>query len=333
MATPAYNTIGAIAHQYIIDNIAYQFQDANYLSFHYFDEKKGLENSENGTFIQVPLMLGEGSNSQMTSGDATAVLNLNVQDNAQNAVFDFKFYNNALVLTLEELAKAGQGENSVLDIARVKADDVMEQTVNFFASAIYGSGTDAGGKAFNGLGDVMAASGTAYGGLTDTNAGYARWLSERDTASATANYQAVGLMISRINAKSRRKSDKLDLMVSNHAVRSQFEQSQQGQQNYYNKTQLEAGFDGDFITVNGCRWYTDEFSPGTANGIAADNHLYFLCTNTLKFYRRFGFGVKSPMDTNQLLPTQPIKISVDHVVGNFVCNKRNSNGIMTAIVA
>tara|TARA_R110000824_G_scaffold14456_2_gene61496 strand:- start:11579 stop:12580 length:1002 start_codon:yes stop_codon:yes gene_type:complete len=333
MATPAYNTPVAIATAYILDQMTYQFQDANFLSYHYFNEKRGLVEAQNGLNIQVPLMLGEGTNAQMTAGDATAVYSLNVQDNASQAVFNWKFFNNAAVFTLAEMTMAGDGPNSVLDIVKVKSDDAVEQTVNFFASAIYGSGSDSGGQAFDGLGSVGAASGTAYGGITNTSAGYERWLTEIDTTTNVANYANISRFINLINSKSRRRSDKLDIMVSNYACRQDFQRSQQGQQNYYNTQTLEAGFVGDFIKVDGIRWYIDEFCPGSKDAATDDNFIYFLSTDTLKFYRRFGFGKKSPMDTEQVLPNQPIKIAVNNVAGNFVCTKRNSNGVMKNIIA
>ena len=188
-------------------------------------------------------------------------------------------------------------------------------------------------------GDIEAtpaagASGTAYGGLNDTD--LSAWLFERDTTTNTINYANINDKFRVLMGRGQNMSDETgtyapNLMISNSFVLSKFLNSQQSQQQFTSDADLRAGFAG--CQFNGIPYVVDEFCGGSADGAATDNELYILSTNTFRMYYKYGFeGAKSPMDTLTMrLPNQAALSSQTYLVMNLVNIARRYNAVFTAL--
>ena len=162
------------------------------------------------------------------------------------------------------------------------------------------TGSNSNGKAINGLGDVTAASGTAYGGITNTDLNDSTtWLTEIDSSTNTINYANLNTLVGTLIARGQGAGDAAgsfappDVMISNSFVQDKFLASQQSQQRFSREDDLKAGFAG--CKYRNIDWYVDDYSPGSADGSTADNFLYILSSPTFALKYKYGFeGKKKP---------------------------------------
>ena len=332
--TPVFNDVAAITTQIILDQLVNQLVKVNTLFKTVFGDNRKFVSG--GTQIQQPIKLLENAAMGFVSGNETTVYDNNVSQQLNYIIFQFKYHYYNIVTTLEELTQAQNTPQAMADIVTVKAEGAISDAIQQLSASLFGSGADSGGQAFNGFGDVFAASGVAYGGITNTDAGAAEWLADIDTATAAVNYTAISSMLSRLSAKTGmygfnmktgKRNFSPNLILSNEAVRASYMNSQQGQQNYYNTNDLDSGFMK--VMVNNVPWEVDQNSPGTAG--VADNHCYILATDSLFFHYKYGLDKGCPMDQSQQSFSQPVKNQITHTVGNLICSKRNSNGVFKGI--
>ena len=252
----AFNDKLAVGREFISREVKRSIQNTNYLCNHLFTEKKGFVDTNGATSINIPVVLGDASNFGYMAGDETSTYNLGVQNNTKRATFNYKYISNPCVVTLQELAEAGENSEAVMDVARLKYQNCADTTILQLSSAVYGSG-GVNGDELEGLGSVTAAAGVAYGGINNNVAENANWTPNIFTQNA-ANFDNIAGAIAICNKHAVQGRDKIDLLVSKPEVRHAFENTQQPQQ-VYNQSELDAGFgSGDFIKIAGIKWYSDD---------------------------------------------------------------------------
>lgn len=234
--------------------------------------------------------------------------------------------------TLSDFTKTDNTANAVKSLIVAKIEGAKNAATRSLSSAMYGAGSDSNSNALNGFTDIFAASGTAYGGITNTDLDDSTtWLSEIDTSTNTINYANLNGMVRTLMARGQRFGNEIgsfapDMMISNSYVQGKFLASQQSNQRFIDTENLEAGFAG--CKYNNINWMIDEFSPGSSDGSTADSHLYILSTPSFKFCYKYGFeGKSAPMDLNTRIPNQAVQTNQSFLVGNLICTSRRANGV------
>lgn len=323
------NEAVSVAHRLIADELASSFAKANY--FYSVVTKQPLLKSGSGTKIQIPVQLAENEAKGFFSGEYDTIPT-GANQQITFAEFDWKYYVSNSTFNLRDFS-TGTGSAAVKDLIKTKISLAKQDAVRDLSAALHTSSASDSNQ-INSLKDAAGASGTAYGGLNDTD--LAPWLFERDTTTNTINYANLNNVFRVLMGRGQGVSDEAgtyapNLMISNSFVLSSFLNSQQSQQQFTTDATLRAGFAG--CNFNNIPFVCDEFMGGSGDGSTADNELYMLSTNTFRMYHKYGFqGTKSPMDTLSMrLPNQAAISSQTYLVMNLVCIARRYNAVFTAL--
>ena len=157
-----------------------------------------------GESLQFPINFNPMQNISYIFGTTADVLNTNTQQNLTYGALQWKFWYEGFSVTHQELARAS-GSNAVIDIVTAKAENTVEAHRTFLHQGFLGSASS-NPQAINGFGDIFAASGTSYAGLTNTDfgndaAGDSLWLPLIDTTTHFASYSNISPYITKIKAK------------------------------------------------------------------------------------------------------------------------------------
>lgn len=292
--------------------------------------KKLVEKKQraDGTKLTFPVNFNPMQNIEYITGTSADVYNMNTQQNLTYAELSWKMYNAGFSITLQDLAMAS-GDNAVIDIVAAKTENLVEGLKNFLHAGLYGSAA-VNTNALNGFGDIFAASGTAYGGLTDTDfgtdtAGDNLWLPLIDTSTHYASYANISPYITRIKAKD---ATALDYILTTPAIFQAYKASQQASgQRYVGEKDLKSGFDG--LLIDGVPMLPDAFVSGTGGG-TDDSYLYGITSSTMMLKYRFGWDNPSPTSNKEgvKIPNQPVIYRNEEYVLNLACNDRRKNFVM-----
>lgn len=270
------------------------------------------------------------------TGTTADVIDTGTQRNLTNAELDWKYLTAGFSVTLDELNRTADSPYAVSGLVQEKLKNMEGSLTEFIATALFASGSG-NPNAYNGFLDIFAASGTAYGGILDTDlgndaAGDAIWLPQIDTTTNAVSYTNISPMITKLKTKKSTiaPGGSLDYMISNSATLSKFKTTQQGQQRFYAAKELVAGFDG--INVDGVVWYADDHAQGSGAG-TTDNYLYLVNSKSMQMGYRYGFnGNKSPLDRQGYnMPNQPVMNDNRNISGNLMCLDRRVNGVFKAL--
>ena len=321
----------SVAHRLIADELASSFAKANY--FYSVVTKQPLLKSGSGTKIQIPVQLAANEAKGFFSGEYDTIPT-GANQQITFAEFDWKYYVSNSTFNLKDFS-TGTGSAAVKDLIKSKISLAKQDAVRDLSAALHTSSA-ADSNQINSLTDAAGASGTAYGGVNDTD--LSEWLFERDTTTNTINYANLNNVFRVLMGRGQGVSDEAgtyapNLMISNSFVLSKFLNSQQSQQQFTTDSTLRAGFAG--CNFNNIPFVVDEYCAGSGDGVATDNELYILSTNTFRMYHKYGFqGTKSPMDTLSMrLPNQAAISSQTYLVMNLVCIARRYNAVFTALQA
>lgn len=326
--TQTYNLdeIFATTTKYIDDKITEAFGLTTPFMNEVMKRKKYVDGGNRLTFAidAIPM-----NNIGFISGTAADLLDVSTQQNLVPAELDWKYLYTGYSVTLQDLNTTANSKHAIVSLVVEKAKNSLASTKQFLSKSLFASATN-NPQAFNGLGDVFAASGTSYAGLLDTDlgvdeAGDKLWLPQFDTTSTVCDYQSISPMLDKLKTKANFSGtgSKIDFMISKANILSAFKKAQQAQQRFIAEKDLKAGFDG--INVDGVVWYADEF--------AGAGELFLLSSDSFKFMYKYGFdGKSSPQDISGVrLPNQPIMTHQRFITGNLACTNRRVNGKFTAL--
>ncbi len=323
----------AVVTQYIFKEIPDALAKANFIW-----RKLAMDNKQyvsGGREIQFPLKTLANNQLGFING-STDVIDVNISQQLVYGVLDWKYFYSNVSITLDDITKTNDTPLAIRSLMEAKKELGVTDAVRRLTQAIHGSSvTDP--KSFDGLQDAIAAtSGTAYAGLVDTDFPDATaYLPVQDTTTAVVNYSNIASMISQIKARLQQDGVsgidyKLDCAISNDAVYTAFMIAEQAKQRFYENTTLESGFEG--IKVNGVFWYVDNFTPGSADGVTADNFLYFLTSKSMCLFYKYGLDKKSPFDGEIRIPNQTIHANQTYLAGNVAVKNRRVNGVFKNLV-
>lgn len=289
---------------------------------------EGKKKQNGGLYIQSPIKLIENNSSDFISG-TSAVVDTTPSTQLQYQVLNWKYYNFNVNFTLADYNIA-RGELEVVDFMESKIDGALADAMREISLAMHGSSAAAPLQP-EGLQDVVAASGTAYAGLTDTDYAADAYLPYIATDS-TINYNNINKIIQNIKARMRNsKKSKKMMGLMNQSAYSRFLNSVQAQQIFTDMSIAESGFEG--FKVNGVEFYLDADCPGSQDGATGDNFVYVFPVDVMKMFYNFGFGDASPFDGDVQLPNSPIMSVQSYMSFNLVCNNRRLVGVNKSMVA
>ena len=287
-----------------------------------------------GTNIQFPVKLIPNAAQGFISGGAAAV---NVNPSQQNVygTLNWKYFNSNVSFTLEDFTQTQDAKEAVLDFIEAKKNGGLMDAIRALTVALHGSATT-DPQSFNGLKDVVAASGTAYAGLLDTDYATGSYLPLIDGTTQVVSYENIAPSIQKIKARVQQFGENaqypIDMGFANAAVMGAFMASEQAKQRFYESTMLSTGFEG--MKVNGINLYLDDNTPGTQDGSTADNFLYIFPSKAFKMAYKYGLkGKTSPLDGEVRIPNQPVMSNQSYFAGNLVCPLRRSILVFKTLVA
>jgi hypothetical protein len=146
----------------------------------YFLQDKGrIRMLNGGTKIVEPLIYG--TNSTVASYSGYDSLSLTPQAGITAAEYDWKQYASTIAISGIEEAK-NNGEQEIINLLEAKIMQAEESMREGFNQMFFADGTGNSGKDWNGLGNIVEASGTV-GGINRATAGNEYWRSYEENTS------------------------------------------------------------------------------------------------------------------------------------------------------
>lgn len=201
----------------------------------YFLMDKGrIRMLDGGTKIIEPLIYAENGTVDSYSGyDTISIL---PQGGITAAEYDWKQYAASIAISGIEEAK-NNGEQAVLNLLEAKIMQAEESMKEQFNQMFFADGTGNSGKDWNGLGNLVEASGTV-GGINRATAGNEYWRSyEENTAGALTLAQ----MTTAYNTVSV-GNDHPDMVLTTQTLFEKYESLLQPQLRYTDTKTADAGF-------------------------------------------------------------------------------------------
>ena len=201
----------------------------------YFLQDKGRMRMLNGgTKIVEPLIYGTNATVGSYSGyDSIA---LTAQAGITAAEYDWKQYASTIAISGIEEAK-NNGEQEIINLLEAKIMQAEESIREGMNTMFFGDGTGNSGKNWNGLGNIVEASGTV-GGINRATAGNEYWRSyEENTAGALTLAQ----MSTAYNSVSV-GNDHPDMVLTTQTLFEKYEALLQPQLRYTDTKTADAGF-------------------------------------------------------------------------------------------
>ena len=201
----------------------------------YFLTDKGrIRMIDGGTKIVEPLIYG--TNSTVASYSGYDTIGLTAQTGITAAEFEWKQYAASIAISGIEEAK-NNGDAAVLNLLEAKVMQAEESLREGFNTMFFGDGTGNSGKDWNGLGNLVEASGTV-GGINRATGGNEYWRSyEENTAGA--------LTLAQMNTAYNSVSvgnDHPDMVLTSQTLYEKYESLLQPQLRYTDTKTADAGF-------------------------------------------------------------------------------------------
>jgi hypothetical protein len=233
-------------------------------------DEKGNKQTATGRSIVQELEYGENSTVQWYSGAET--LDISPSEIFTAAEFNYKqLAGNVTITGLEEIQNSGK--EAVHNLVKSRIKNLDKTLRNTMASAIYGDGTAASGKAIGGLQLLVSDAGTGtVGGINAST--YAWWKSkiyDFSTEAVTASSTTILHAMNKLYISLIRGTDKPDTMVADQNYYTFYLEALQPQQRFTDEKKASAGFVN--LKYMGSTVFYDDQCPA--------NHMYMLNTDYL----------------------------------------------------
>ena len=201
----------------------------------YFLTDKGrIRMIDGGTKIVEPLIYGQNSTVASYSGYDT--IGLTAQTGITAAEFDWKQYAASIAISGIEEAK-NNGDAAVLNLLEAKVMQAEESLREGFNTMFYGDGTGNSGKDWNGLGNLVEASGTV-GGINRATGGNEYWRSYEENTSAVLTLAQMNTAYNSVSVG----NDHPDMVLTTQTLYEKYEALLQPQLRYTDTKTADAGF-------------------------------------------------------------------------------------------
>jgi hypothetical protein len=280
----------------------------------YFLTDKGrIRMIDGGTKIVEPLIYG--TNSTVASYSGYDTIGLTAQTGITAAEFEWKQYAASIAISGIEEAK-NNGDSAILNLLEAKVMQAEESLREGFNTMFFADGTGNSGKDWNGLGNLVEASGTV-GGINRATAGNEYWRSyEENTAGA--------LTLAQMNTAYNSVSvgnDHPDMVLTTQTLYEKYESLLQPQLRYTDTKTADAGFQNLLFKAAPVT-----FDTGCTSGV-----MYFLNS---KYLTLVGHSGKWFSQTEFVRPENlDAKYALIMCYGNLTVRNAKKQGKLTAKTA
>ena len=201
----------------------------------YFLTDKGrIRMIDGGTKIVEPLIYG--TNSTVSSYSGYDTIGLTAQTGITAAEFEWKQYAASIAISGIEEAK-NNGDAAVLNLLEAKVMQAEESLREGFNTMFFGDGTGNSGKDWNGLGNLVEASGTV-GGINRATAGNEYWRSYEENSAGALTLATMNLAYNSVSVG----NDHPDMVLTTQTLYEKYESLLQPQLRYTDTKTADAGF-------------------------------------------------------------------------------------------
>ena len=187
-----------------------------------------------GTKIVEPLIYGQ--NSTVASYSGYDSLALTPQEGISAAEYDWKQYAASIAISGIEEAK-NNGEQEIINLLEAKIMQAEESMRESFNQMFFADGTGNGGKDWNGLGNLVEASGTA-GGINSATSGNEFWRSYEENTSAALTLAQMATAYNSVSVG----NDHPDTLLTTQTLFEKYEALLQPNLRYTDTKTADAGF-------------------------------------------------------------------------------------------
>lgn len=266
-----YNSLQAFTQSYLAPRVVdATFKGAPYT---YWLKANGRLSLRGGANLQFSIIKA-GLTGEWYSGTDPATLS--VADPFTKAEYNWKFLRVPFMIAEDDILRNG-AENAV-DITDATEQTATLTMIDALGTALHGTNAS-NSKVIDGLQNMGGASGTAYGGLTDTDfVSPATWIMDIYGVGLTSNTLTAQDM-RRMVGNVTRGSNRPNLGLCNFSVYGKIWNLAQNVQRFGMERIAKLGF--DHIMFESIPIMPDAYAPGSGYG-TADNWLYFLNTDYIK---------------------------------------------------
>jgi hypothetical protein len=201
----------------------------------YFLTDKGrIRMIDGGTKIVEPLIYGQNSTVASYAGYDT--IGLTAQTGITAAEFDWKQYAASIAISGIEEAK-NNGDAAVLNLLEAKVMQAEESLREGFNTMFFGDGTGNSGKDWNGLGNLVEASGTV-GGINRATGGNEYWRSYEENSAGALTLAQMATAYNTVSVG----NDHPDMVLTTQTLFEKYEALLQPQLRYTDTKTADAGF-------------------------------------------------------------------------------------------
>ena len=266
-----------------------------------------------GTKIVEPLIYG--TNSTVASYSGYDTLTLTPQEGISAAEYDWKQYAVSIAISGIEEAK-NNGEQAVLNLLEAKVMQAEESMKEGFTQMFFGDGTGNSGKDWNGLGNLVEASGTV-GGINRATAGNEFWRSYEENSAGALSLADMTTAYNSVSVG----NDHPDMVLTTQTLFEKYESLLTPQLRYTDTNTADAGFQNLLFKA----------APVTYDVHAPAGTVFFLNS---KYLTLVGHSDKWFASTDFVRPeNMDARYSLIMCYGNLTCRNAAKQGKLTARTA
>ena len=280
----------------------------------YFLQDKGrIRMLNGGTKIVEPLIYAESSTVKSYSGYDS--ISLTAQGGITAAEYDWKQYAASIAISGIEEAK-NNGEQEIINLLEAKIMQAEESMREGFNRMFYADGTGNSGKDWNGLGNIVEASGTV-GGINRATAGNEYWRSYEENTATALTLAQLSTAYNSVSVG----NDHPDMVLTTQTLFEKYEALLQPQLRYTDTRTADAGFQNLLFKA----------APVVYDEHCTAGVVYFLNS---KYLTLVGHSAKWFAQTEFVRPEDlDARYALIMCYGNLTCRNAAKQGKLTAKTA
>ena len=282
------------------------------LTYHLMDKGR-IRMLNGGTKIVEPLIYGQNSTVASYSGYDTIALT--AQDGISAAEYEWKQYAASIAISGIEEAK-NNGEQEIINLLEAKIMQAEESMREGFNQMFFGDGTGNTGKDWNGLGNIIEASGTV-GGINRATAGNEYWRSYEENSAGALTLAQMATAYNSVSVG----NDHPDMVLTTQTLFEKYEALLQPQLRYTDTKTADAGFQNLLFKA----------APVTYDVHAPAGTMFFINS---KYISLVGHSGKWFSQTEFVRPENlDARYALIMCYGNLTCRNSAKQGKLTAKTA
>lgn len=277
------------------------------------NEKGRIRMLNGGTKIVEPLVYAANDTIGSYSGYDT--ISLTPQTGISAAEYEWKQYAGSISISGIEEAK-NNGEQEVINLLEAKVMQLEESLREGFNTMFYGDGTGNSNKNWNGLGNIVEATGSV-GGIDPAGSGNSFWASYEENTSAALTLAQMATGYNSVSVG----NDHPDVVLTTQTLYEKYEALLQPNLRYTDTKTADAGFQNLLFKA----------SPVMYDVSCTAGVMFFLNT---KYLTLVGHSSKWFQQTEFIRPEDlDARYALIMCYGNLTCRNRKKQGKLTAKTA